>query len=212
VPGAGFFRALGLFVVDDFLDPDSCARISSEVTHYAAEKGRIGSGTQGEEGRLDETVRKVLGSSIPKPTRQSIGDRLTRLKPQLESHFQTPLADCDGPHFLLYGPGAFYKPHRDMASTAARAAPRRVVSAVLFLNDRSDAPRPNGYGGGSLTFHGLLTGEAWERCAFSLDASPGMIVAFRSSVLHEVEPVTFGERCTMVAWWYARPGSEASPC
>jgi predicted 2-oxoglutarate/Fe(II)-dependent dioxygenase YbiX len=210
VPSVGFFRALGLFVLGDFLDPASCAQIASEVSRHASEKGRIRSATEDGEARLDETVRKVLGASIPKSTTQSIGARLAELKPRLEKHFQTSLAGCDGPHFLLYGPGAFYKPHHDVAFKAAHDTPRRAVSMVLFLNDRSDSPRPNCYGGGSLTFHGLLGDEPWKRCAFSLEASPGMLVAFRSSVLHEVEPVTFGERCTIVAWWTARPELEVS--
>jgi SM-20-related protein len=210
VPGIGFFRALGLFAVPDFLDSVSCARIAADVSLNASEPGRVGLGSHGDEGRVDQTIRKVLGSTIPEPTRRSIEDHLTRVTPRLESHFQISLGACDGPHFLMYGPGAFYKPHHDVASTTESDAARRAVSVVLFLNDRADSPTLNCYGGGSLRFHGLLADPPWNRCAFSLDASPGMIVAFRSNVVHEVEPVTFGARCTMVAWFCARPPQKPS--
>jgi predicted 2-oxoglutarate/Fe(II)-dependent dioxygenase YbiX len=199
MPGAAFFRELGFFVLEDFLDQPSCAEIASEIALTASEKGRVGTRPEDGEGRLDETVRKVLRARIPRPVKQTIRDQLDRLTPRLADHFHVSLIGCDGPHFLMYGPGAFYKPHED-ADGVALDGPRRAVSIVLLLNARSEHPGPDAYAGGSLTFHGLLKGAPWDRCAFSLDVSPGTLVGFPSNVVHEVGPVTFGHRCTMVAW------------
>ncbi len=52
-----------------------------------------------------------------------------------------------------------------------------------------------------MTFYGLMEGAEWEKCAFSLEANSGLLIAFRSDVLHEVKPVTFGERLTVVSWF-----------
>jgi predicted 2-oxoglutarate/Fe(II)-dependent dioxygenase YbiX len=72
---------------------------------------------------------------------------------------------------------------------------------VIFLNARSSVPAENRYGGGSLKFYALLDGPKWENCPFSLDAEPGLLIAFRSDTVHEVEPVTFGQRFTIVTWF-----------
>jgi len=106
--------------------------------------------------------------------------------------------------FLQYLPGDFYCAHRD--GTFAPDAPdyfrRRRVSVVIFLNGPSDEPRPNCYGGGRLTFYGLIKEPRFELCGLPLDAQPGMLVAFPADVLHEVRPVLHGERQTIVTWFY----------
>lgn len=52
-----------------------------------------------------------------------------------------------------------------------------------------------------LKFYGLLDGPEWSRCGFALKPVPGMVVAFPTWVPHEVEPVTFGNRFTIVTWF-----------
>jgi SM-20-related protein len=78
---------------------------------------------------------------------------------------------------------------------------QRRVSIVIFLSSSVQDTEQEGYGGGELAFYGLLKGPHWEDCAFTLDASPGLMIAFRPDVFHEVRPVTFGERLTIVAWF-----------
>ena len=36
---------------------------------------------------------------------------------------------------------------------------------------------------------------------FTLDPTPGMLVAFRSDILHEAQPVSFGKRYAIVTWF-----------
>ncbi len=48
-----------------------------------------------------------------------------------------------------------------------------------------------------------MEGPQWDKCGFALEAEPGLLIAFRSDTSHEVRPVTFGERFTIVTWFTA---------
>ena len=80
----------------------------------------------------------------------------------------------------------------------------RRVSLVLFLNSESQEPAEDCYGGGQLTFYGLLEGPQWEKCPLPVKGEAGLLIAFRSDLTHEVKPVTFGRRRTIVTWFYAQ--------
>jgi PKHD-type hydroxylase len=91
--------------------------------------------------------------------------------------------------FSRYEAGMQYGTHVDdalMGRGTARAA-RSDVSFTVFLAD------PGSYDGGELVMEGTQ-GEQ----AFKLD--PGAVVAYPSSSLHRVEPVTRGVRLAAVGW------------
>ena len=202
MPSREFFKKLGLFVVDDFLDADHCAQFCSDVLASPMTPGRVGGDNSKRNGWVDESRRSVLCADVPKSTTLQLRARLEQLKSALEGHFHVSLNDCDGPHFLRYGPGDFYTSHRDVDASSPDHLKGRQVSIIVFLNPSTlDLAFEGGYGGGALTFYGLMQGEHWEKCGFSLDASPGMLIAFRPNVLHEVKPVTFGQRLTVAAWF-----------
>jgi predicted 2-oxoglutarate/Fe(II)-dependent dioxygenase YbiX len=58
----------------------------------------------------------------------------------------------------------------------------------------------NNYTGGSLTFYGLFDGKG-KNIGFPLIGQAGLLVAFRSVILHGVTSVTSGERFTVVSWF-----------
>ena len=90
-----------------------------------------------------------------------------------------------------------------MADQAHEAIHGRRVSVVIFLNRQSQEPAEDTYGEGNLTFYGLLEGPQWEKCAFPLNAEPGLLIAFPSDVWHEVKPVSHGRRMTVVTWFHS---------
>jgi SM-20-related protein len=198
-----FLQKLGVFTLRDFFDPNQCAQLCAEMRVASHEKGTIVDRREAAEESevVDESVRKVLHVAMGAPTEALIESRLEELKPKLEKRFQMELTGHSGPHFLRYQPGGFYTPHRDRSPGAPPNIAARRVSVVIFLNSTSEEPAPGCYGGGALRFHGLLSGPNWENCALSLDAEPGLLVAFDSTVFHEVLPVTFGERMSVVAWF-----------
>jgi len=154
------------------------------------------------EGVLDEESRKVLSVRVTEGTWRSVRERLRGLKPSLEEHFRVSLSKkCHGPDFLIYHPGGFYRPHRDCSEGSPDHIRARRVSVVMSLNAQSHEPAPDTFGGGGLTFYGLMDGPEWSKCAFTLDPSPGLLVAFRSDILHEAQPVSFGKRYMVVTWF-----------
>jgi SM-20-related protein len=199
MPSPGFFSSLGLYVADDFFDLALCERLRSEIAAANGCKGTVI--RDGEEGVLDESSRRVSCANVSKTTSSLVGERLLAIQPKLEEHFQVSLAGFEPPDFLSYEEGAFYRPHRDASPGSPEYIQRRRVSVVTFLNKPSNKPAPGCYGGGALRFYGLMDGPEWEKCAFSLDAEPGLLIAFRSNVRHEVQPVTFGRRLSVVTWF-----------
>jgi predicted 2-oxoglutarate/Fe(II)-dependent dioxygenase YbiX len=200
MPAANFFRSLGLFVRNDFLNPATCSGIRAEMSAGEAEKALIYE-TASDNGVLDESVRKSFSIRVGKSTKAMVKERIAALKPLVEEHFQMPLGKLESPSFLSYGQGMYFKRHLDATEHPDIAA--RKVSLVIFLSPRAQEPAADCYGGGALTFYGLMKGPKWEDCAFSLEPDLGLLVGFRSDTPHEVQPVTFGQRCTVVSWFRA---------
>ena|ERR1051326_94391 len=201
MPGPEFFRNLGLFVLDGFLHHGLCTRLCTEMSMAPSKPGAIflGSG----EGRVDESIRRVLRAKVRGTNERQVEERLELLRPRLEEYFRISLPASEPPEFLVYMPGGFFSPHADATPHSPPATRRRRVSVVIFLNSESDLPAQGSYGGGQLRFHRILNDPQWHNCAFSLDSQPGRLVAFRSDALHEVQPVTFGHRFTVVSWFLA---------
>jgi predicted 2-oxoglutarate/Fe(II)-dependent dioxygenase YbiX len=140
-------------------------------------------------------------------------DRLEAVRPALETRFAEGTLAWDGLQFLAYRPGDFFRPHRDRsAAPGNEVTRRRRVAVVVFLNGAGEASLPEAetFDGGALTFYGLLDDPRLRGVGYPLRAEAGLLVAFRPSVLHEVTPVSRGERHTVVAW-LVEPSSTPSP-
>ena len=201
MPNADFFARFGLFVAKDFFDADLCSKLMSEVrsgTDHAATVGIKGT-TYG----VDENVRKTKWAEVSTATVSDVEGRLLALRPMLEKHFNVTLSGCQEPQFLVYREGDFFRAHRDSKREpdAAEFTKERQVSAVVFLNDESEVAGPDVYGGGSLTFYGLMDEPQGKSIGFPLVGEAGLLVAFRPELVHEVTPVTHGERYTVVTWF-----------
>lgn len=93
------------------------------------------------------------------------------------------------PQLLRYkAPSEGYDWHLDIGTGDAST---RKISISLALND------PNEYEGGQLSF--FMTGVQ------SVDIPQGTAVAFPSFMPHRVEPVTKGERWSLVCWITGQP-------
>ena len=72
---------------------------------------------------------------------------------------------------------------------------------VIFLNDHDEMPAQNAYSGGALAFYGLIHDPRAAKYCFPLFGKTGLLVAFPSDIVHEVQPIVSGERYTIVTWF-----------
>jgi SM-20-related protein len=205
MPTADFFARLGLFVARDFLDTDLCAGIIQEAQASAWQRAEIYNPDPAlEELSTTQKVRKSLKVRVPDVKRGLVVERLSAIMPALERHFTLKLTDFEEPQVLRYEKGHFFHGHRDSIpeTNGDSAYERRRVSAVLFLNSQSDQPRERSYCGGSLVFAGLIDDPRARFQGFPLVGETGLLIAFRADTFHEVQPVTQGERYTVVTWFF----------
>jgi len=198
MPKADFFTRLGLFAAPDFLSPEECQSLRAEMRTAVRSPATVRE--QGDDYGVDEEARRTKRAEVSSQAFSLVEERLNELRPQLEEHFETSLSGFQKLGFLVYGEGDYFQRHVDRGPDpdAADFARERRVSAVVFLNDETEEPEPDTYGGGALTFYGLL-GD--ERVGLPLTGEQGLLIAFPSDAIHEVTPVTHGERYTVVTWF-----------
>ena len=200
---AELFHRLGLYTCERFLDAGLCRRLRGTLQAGRARAGTIGVADSAEF-VVDSSVRSVRVIDVGETLASEVQDRLLGAKPAIEAFYSLPLTGCEPPQFLAYSVGDHYTPHRDgrpddQASAVAKA---RRISAVLFLNDQTDHPSPNHYGGGALTFYGLFDHPSGDLMGIPIEAAEGLLVTFRADLLHGVSQVTHGERYTIATWFY----------
>jgi SM-20-related protein len=203
-------HTLDVFLRPAFLSDVECADLLAEMDAAPHVEGGVRETDRPEADSIDRTGRSAFDCEVSELTIQSIAQRICRVAPQIAEHFGQALAEYETPHFVVYGPGDFYRPHRDLYSDVVVAEPisRRRVSVVIFLNDRRDANNEDEpgraettdrYDGGLLRLCSHEADEFASRDAWDVPAPRGLLVAFRADTWHEVTPITVGRRYTIVA-------------
>ena len=191
-----------LFLVREFLDPEACAAVRAEARAAAGHPAPVY--IEGAEGVVHEDVRKTSSLEVSAETIADVGRRLRELQGEIGGYFGLSLNDCEPPQFLRYGVGDFFVRHQDGDTDQLEFDHLRVrkVSVVLFLNGwKGDDPSET-FGGGALLIY-RANGEDAEAAplVFNVGGEAGLLVAFRADTVHEVAPVTRGERFTVVSWF-----------
>ncbi|MGB0526053.1 MAG: 2OG-Fe(II) oxygenase, partial [Flammeovirgaceae bacterium] len=146
---------------------------------------------------IDVDIRKTDFTSVSKNTYWSTMETYMNLKPQLEAFFDMPLLGIEVPEFLYYSSGSFFTAHTDVLATHKN---ERKISTVLFLNQQTNDVQTGDYEGGELCLYGL--NKLFPKKGFAMPSSQGLLVAFRSEVMHEVKPILSGTRCSLVVWYH----------
>jgi SM-20-related protein len=195
-----FYSSLGLFIEKSFFDTELCERIRREMYTAGGIPGRY---VKGDKILYDDKVRKTRQKRVSDETVSFVKERLLEVKPLLESHFAKVLSGCQDPVLLYYKKGDFFLPHYDKGNKPENPKDTRdrEVSVVVFLNSEDDNPDENSYSGGSLRLYGLRDDPLFKNHGFHIIGKTGMLLAFRSEILHEVTPVKEGERYTAVSWF-----------
>jgi predicted 2-oxoglutarate/Fe(II)-dependent dioxygenase YbiX len=179
------------FVIPEFWDADMCARVRT-----AMDRGRASCAEIYSDGYcVDEDARRAFEIDVEGEAVDEVQRAIEATTTQVAQFFRMPLSGEEGPGFLRYACGGFYRVHRDVAPGWDDGFPRRI-SVVVFLTTAGA-----GCEGGALR---LYTGSRGAAASAALDIPPraGMLVAFPSHLLHEVLPVTAGIRDAVVDWFY----------
>jgi SM-20-related protein len=202
VPPVSFFGSFGLLAVPSFLEPELCAEIRQEM----ATAGEVAATVRGADRSyaVDQQSRRTNWAEVSEETSSLVSERLMSLRKDVEEVFGIEVNDVQRPQFLRYREGDFFAAHQDRGSDrkGAEFAQQRQVSVVIFLNDETNEARPDTYEGGALTLFGLLDSGDDRNVGLPVTGEAGALIGFPSEMLHEVTPITRGERFTVVSWFY----------
>lgn len=192
---------LKLYLVRDFLDPETCADLRNEAHRVPTTQAPVY--IEGSSDRVHETVRRTTSFHPDDDWFSSIHGRLLQQKPMLEEYFSQRLTDCERPQFLHYREGDFFVRHQDGNTEQLEFDHLKIrrISIVVLLNGYSDEQEIDTFAGGQLNFYDKDHESGTEPLLFSLKGEPGLLVAFPADTIHEVRPVVRGERFTIISWF-----------
>lgn len=188
-----------LFLQPEFFDAETCARILAEARSAPTTQAPVY--IEGSSNPIHETVRKTTSLHLSAETISWVQQRLLQQRSSLEHHFKLSLTDCEKPQFLAYRPGDFFVPHRDGNTDQLEFDHLRIrkISIVIFLNRASTELEAGTFRGGALAF--CRDGPPSAPLTFPVWGETGLLIAFTADTLHEVTPVTGGERFTIISWF-----------
>jgi predicted 2-oxoglutarate/Fe(II)-dependent dioxygenase YbiX len=184
-----------VFVRPALWDAATCARIRAAMDRGRQEPAEIFRGDY----VVDGDVRRTLDIEVDAATIGEVEETFERLRGEVSLFFGTALTGAEGPGFLRYLAGGFYRAHQDALEEAVGEAHARRISVVLFLTTAGG--RDDGRcEGGALR---LYDTSSPSHARAELDIAPvaGTFLAFPSCMLHEVLPVTAGVRDVIVDWF-----------
>jgi len=183
----------------DFLTPNECRLIRQGMDRGAVEAAEVLEGGA----RQDSCVRNASLVEPQGPFIHLVETRLEACRRLIGTSLQLALGEREGPGFVRYPDGGYFRTHRDHGRDPAwPGAERRAVSMVIFLNS-SDRVRDGDFDGGVLRLF-QPDGDV------EVVPEAGLLVAFPSDVPHEVTEVIGGTRDSIVDWFYFGSAEESS--
>ena len=190
-----------LFLARNFLDPQTCRALREELRTSPTTQAPVY--IEGSDNFVHETIRKTTSVHPAPETFSQLHQSLLDQKAALEAHFSLSLSDCERPQFLRYEKGDFFVRHQDGNTEQLEFDHLRIrrISLIVFLNNYAVHPEPDSFSGGALNFYDQNDVSPGGPAAFPLLGETGLLVAFTAETMHEVAPVTSGERFTVISWF-----------
>jgi predicted 2-oxoglutarate/Fe(II)-dependent dioxygenase YbiX len=168
-----------------FVRSDFCAPVERSRIRAAIENGHMLPAEIYADGyRSDQQARRAYEVEVGEDVIVDVQHAFDAVRSEVARFFDIPLTGNEGPGFLRYLAGGFYRRHCDILDEF----PRRI-SVVLFLTTSGIESA-----GGAL--------RIYRPDAFDIVPEAGTLVAFPADVPHEVLPVTAGVRDVVVDWFY----------
>jgi len=168
-------------VFPDVLTPEACdilirAYTSKDIIKEPPVIGVTGSGV------IDRSVRNV--ERVMLPTYKDIGGRLAAVGLSANFHaWQFDITHANQAEFLIYPAGGRYRAHTD--TFLAHTEECRKLTVLAFLNDDFKGGR-------------FFIQDGHER--HYPPQTKGTILVFPSFIMHGVEDIEEGQRCSVVCW------------
>jgi hypothetical protein len=191
------FTTPGIATVNGFLSTDECSGIVSAMKASSREPAQI---VRAGESILDESIRFCFDHHFPEEFKRPIGNRMAGYFDVHRSAFGSDADYIYGPYFMSYEKGSYFRAHRDVANhkkDPARLAAHRW-SLVLYLNGRQTVDSLPTFEGGALIIY--ETDPKLRDRRVVIVPQPGMLLLFRSSLMHEVALVRQGTRYAVAGW------------
>ena len=174
-----------LTIIENVLDADEVSAFRTRLAHADWIDGAQTAGSR------SVAVKQNLQLDRADPLAIELGNRILRKLGQHPLFVSASLAETIWPPvFNCYSNGGHYGTHVDSALMRLPETGRTLrsdLSATLFLSD------PQDYDGGELVIEQQFGGQ-------SVKLAAGDMVLYPSSSLHQVTPVTRGERVCAIMW------------
>jgi predicted 2-oxoglutarate/Fe(II)-dependent dioxygenase YbiX len=182
-----------------FLDAATCRRFRAAMDRGTSEAAEVLDSAI----VIDEGIRRASSIEIDPQTLEAVEGTLDEARTIVEAYSGLTLGAREGPSFLRYGPGGFYRRHCDQATASPwPQASRRQMSLVLFLTGARSGVTPGEFDGGELLlFPESAPGRAADQ-VIEIVPQVGCLAIFPATMPHEVRPVLSGVRDVIVDWFY----------
>ena len=170
-----------IFIAPDFWSAERCDGVRAAIGRAELSRAEIFV----KDYRVDERVRRTFEADVDPEIVREVEESVASIRPHVADFYGVALVGSEGPAFLRYLPGGFYRTHRDCLAESDEEFPRRI-SVVLFVTDACE--------GGALRIYGQSVRD--------IHPLAGTLVAFPATWLHEVLPVRAGVRDAIVDWFY----------
>ena len=174
-----------LIVIDRVLDPDEVAAFREKLSGADWIDGAQTAGSR------SVAVKQNLQLDRGDPLAVELGNTILRKLGHNPLFISASLAETIFPPvFNLYQNGGHYGTHVDSALMRVSELNKTIrsdLSATIFLSE------PESYDGGELVIEDVYGGQAVKLAA-------GDMVLYPSSSLHQVTPVTRGQRMAAILW------------
>jgi predicted 2-oxoglutarate/Fe(II)-dependent dioxygenase YbiX len=174
-----------MFVHPECVLASDCERIRAAMDAAAASPAEI---YHTDDCRIDEDARRALEIEVADEVVDEVQRVVDRVRLAVAQCFGVALSGHEGPGFVRYMLGGFYRRHCDVLSDSGDEFPRRIA-LVMFLTSAGEQCE-----GGTL--------RIYRPEAFDIVPKAGTLVAFPADVPHEVLPVTGGVRDVVVDWFF----------
>jgi predicted 2-oxoglutarate/Fe(II)-dependent dioxygenase YbiX len=183
---------------DDVLSPKECAHFISSMQTATSTEGLV---LRGGREILARDTRVCLDHKVAQTVRDEFSERIAPLQGEILESFGLRSCVTNGPYFVSYGPGAFFRLHQDTGHHVddPQVVTDRLLSLVLYLNGREATTETPAFDGGAFAIYDpLLPGLRGRHIVVP---QPGTLIVFKSECFHEVLTVHEGIRYSVILWY-----------